>query len=141
MIRLCISLILLALASCSRPSTAVSVAAARCHTNSLQQVFENPLAYDGKRFCGYATAVRHGLTIMVFPFGAVPNDRRQTMAFLEDRRSDDRVRMRISEEGETVDIYLEAGVDVMRECFELECAPFRRPIFLHSSRLDFAGPS
>ena len=113
---------------------------ARCNVTDLAELFRNPPLYEGKRFCGTAVAYRHSRVLEIFPEGEPPKDRFDTAMFLS-RRADIKVRERL-QSAESILIYIEGAVRLQKPCYREHpegdtCVPYKRPIDLQVTRLEF----
>src|SRR4028118_2306669 len=105
----------------------------RCDVRSLEQVFSDPLAYDGQRFCGAAIAFAEGRSLKLFPVGHDLVERNDIVAFPGERIE---TALRRGNPTRPFEIYVEGRIRPMRDCFlrpvqadgTWTCVPFRRPI-------------
>lgn len=129
--------LLVILASCASHGTSVasSASGSDCEVFNLNMVFENPISYSGRKFCGEAIGVPQRTGITFFPSAYEYSSRFYDVAmFLNDRNLSDR--LRLSQPG-PFRIHLEGIIRPAEQCFsdealegEILCTPTRRPITL-----------
>jgi hypothetical protein len=125
------NLLLLACASSGGRSEA---ARESCEVTDLGTVFQDPLRYDKRMFCGEVIAYAEGPTIKMFPLSHHPEAPRNDLVLLPDLRSEKLLPPDVTDTG--VKVYVRGRLDPMRECFNLEpkpghmCVPYRRPIVI-----------
>jgi hypothetical protein len=112
----------------------------KCDVHSLAAVFESPLAYQKRRFCGEAVGYLNGRVLEVFPEGPLPRDRLEMAAFL-DRKADLRAKSRVGASGR-IKFYVDAVVDLQMPCFKQSstgdtCIPYTHPIHLRVKAISF----
>ena len=120
--------------ACANLESRLSNAPRQCDVSDLGAVFQDPLTYSGKLFCGEIVAYPESQVIVILPPGW-PADERSDLVVLPERDSEALLR-RVGAD-RPFRAYVRGRLDVMAECFEPSpppghmCLPFRRPIFIH----------
>jgi hypothetical protein len=105
---------------------------AECDTNSLEEILSDPLAYEGKIFCGDAFILRIGRTVrMLRTAREKPSEELAMIVTGESRHLPGRVGRKPRR------FQIKARIDPMESCFQPPtdngetCVPYTRPVFFH----------
>lgn len=117
--------------SCSASQTAAPLLAAdeTCQASDLAAVFANPLAHDGKLFCGHAILVSERF-IAFYP-RAPQSDEERFGTVLLPKISATQVK-ELARIGTLNSLWIRGRIEVDRDCLSGEslCTPIKRPIAL-----------
>lgn len=128
------ALLWLATEGCAAPNgVAYEASATACDVGDLSVVFEDPLRYSGKMFCGVVLAYPEGLVIKMFP-PSHGTESRNDIVLLAEAESEELLRRGAVDR--PFHVHVEGVLEPMAECFEVArpqghiCTPYRRPILI-----------
>jgi hypothetical protein len=130
-LKIALGLILAFIAACNASPTAIpSVASPEsCQVSDLATVFANPLANDGKMFCGHAVLISERYVAFYPRVPQSEDERYGTVLLPKGNATQVAALVRI---GTHKSIHIRGTLEVERDCLRGKslCTPIRRPIAL-----------
>jgi len=126
MVRLVLILLGVIITGCAPASLRTErINAKECAVSKLEQVFLQPIKYDGRMFCGVAVAVIHRRVVAFYPTLPLEEEEYSTVVLPELKETS----LYNAKTGEK--FFITGIIKVDKKCFNgYTCSPFLKPIIL-----------